>query len=180
MSSVSGVDVTSEIENLFREHQQLVYRTAYSVTGSKADAEDVLQSIFLRLLRRGLPADLKRNTAGYLYRAAINLSLDTLRSRKRRHPENGVEDMRMTAHPSVEEQPDDHARRRLREAVAQLRPRAVEIVVLRYVHDYTDVQIAKMLGTSRGTIAVGLFRARARLRTLLSHEAFANKSGGTR
>jgi DNA-directed RNA polymerase specialized sigma24 family protein len=52
----------------------------------------------------------------------------------------------------------------------------VEIVVLRYVHDYRDAEIAKMLGTSRGVIAVTLFRARVRLRRLLS----ADKPGGAR
>src|SRR4029453_15868070 len=60
-----GMALTSELEDLFREHHQLIYRTAYSVTGSKPDAEDVLQVIFLRLLRRGLPPDLLKNPKGY-------------------------------------------------------------------------------------------------------------------
>ena len=37
--------LTSELDDLFREHHQLIYRTAYSVTGSKPDAEDVLQEV---------------------------------------------------------------------------------------------------------------------------------------
>jgi RNA polymerase sigma factor (sigma-70 family) len=52
-------------------------------------------------------------------------------------------------------------------ALAQLKPRALEILLLHYKHDYSDVQIAKMLGTTRGTIAVALYRIRARLRKLL-------------
>ena len=52
-------------------------------------------------------------------------------------------------------------------AMASLKPRALEILLLHYKHDYSDAQIAELLGTSRGTIAVTLYRIRARLKTLL-------------
>jgi RNA polymerase sigma-70 factor (ECF subfamily) len=174
LPSARGVTLTSEIEVLFRDHHELIYRTAYSVTGSKPDAEDVLQTIFLRLLPRGLPPDHVQNPAGYLYRAAVNVSLDIVRNRRRRNPE-GRERTLVSVHPALQ-RPDTEREWRVREALAQLNPRAVEIVVLRYVHDYRDAEIAKMLGTSRGAIAVTLFRARVRLRTLLSPD----KSGGAR
>jgi RNA polymerase sigma-70 factor (ECF subfamily) len=163
--------LTSELEELFREHHRLIYRTAYSVTGNRVDAEDVLQVIFLRLLRRGLPPDLAQNPKGYLYRAAINLALDTVRSRKRR---DQVESDLVLVAPATPRPPDEERQQRLREAMGQLTPRAVEMVVLRHVHGYTDAEIAGMLGTSRGTIAVTLFRARRKLRTLLS------RAGGER
>ena len=51
--------------------------------------------------------------------------------------------------------------------MARLKPRALEILMLRYQRDYSDAQIAALLGTSRGVIAVTLYRIRARLRTLL-------------
>jgi hypothetical protein len=65
MSAVTAFKVTSqltdsEFDQLFREHYQLVYRTAFSVTRSAEDAEDVLQTIFMRLVRREFPPDLKR------------------------------------------------------------------------------------------------------------------------
>jgi len=41
------------------------------------------------------------------------------------------------------------------------------MLILRYEHDYTDAEIAGVLGTSRGVVAVTLFRARARLKKLL-------------
>src|SRR3982751_2835069 len=69
-----------ELERLFREHHDLVFRTAYRVTGSPADAEDVLQTVFLRLARRA-EVDLAPSPASYLHRAAINASLDLVRSR---------------------------------------------------------------------------------------------------
>src|SRR5687768_15593568 len=103
LPSAPGVTLTSELEDLFRDHHKLIFRTAYSVTGSKPDAEDVLQVIFLRLLRRGLPPDLEQNPAGYLYRAAINLSLDTVRSRQRRNVTDDVERVLVPVHPAVQE-----------------------------------------------------------------------------
>jgi RNA polymerase sigma factor (sigma-70 family) len=76
-----GVD---ELEAIFQEHNQLVYRTAYGVTGSAQEAEDVLQTVFLQLLRSGVPPGLRKNPKGYLYRAAVNQALNAVRSRRRR------------------------------------------------------------------------------------------------
>ena len=166
VSCAPGEALANAFEELFRSHYELVYRTAYSVTGNRSDAEDVLQTIFLRLLRR-LPPDFDRNPKGYLYRAAINLSLNLIRSRKRQAPADGLERLAapvdLTATAS-----EDPMRRYLLDAIAQLNPRAVEILILRYEHDYSDAQIARMLGTSRGAIAVTLFRTRARLKKLLA------------
>jgi RNA polymerase sigma-70 factor (ECF subfamily) len=169
LHSAPGVAVTSELEDLFQEHHQLIYRTAFSVTGNRSDAEDVLQIIFLRLLRRGLPPDLLKNPKGYLYRAAINMSLNTVRDRERRRTDSDSERVLTVVDPGAPPGLDDEVRRTLLNAIAQLNPRAVEILILRHVHDYSDAEIARMLGTSRGTVAVALFRARARLRKLLSH-----------
>src|SRR5215510_1073880 len=91
-SAVGGA-LAQDFEEIFRKHSQLVYRTAYSVTGSRADAEDVLQTIFLRLLQRNLPADFYKNPKGYLYRAAVNVALVTIRTRKRQRIDTGVEDL---------------------------------------------------------------------------------------
>ena len=52
----------------------------------------------------------------------------------------------------------------LREALSELNPKAAEIFVLKHVEGYDNSEIAQMLGTSRGTVAVLLFRARARLK----------------
>jgi RNA polymerase sigma factor (sigma-70 family) len=52
----------------------------------------------------------------------------------------------------------------VRQGLGELGSKAAEILILRHVHGYSDVEIAKFLGTSRGTVAVSLFRSRARLR----------------
>jgi len=152
-----------EFEELFRDHHVLVFRTAYSVTGNAQDAEDVLQTIFLRIIRREFPPSLRKNPKAYLYRAAINVSLNVIRSR--RHEIAG-ELMEMPI-AAVESNWSDELRKNLSRAITLLKPRAVEILVLHYEHNYSDAEIAKMLGTSRGTVAVSLYRSRKRLRKLL-------------
>src|SRR5262245_31309779 len=166
VSEVIPDSLEQELEKIFREHYRLAYRTAYAVTGSAEDAEDVVQTIFLRLVRREFPPDLKKNPAGYFYRAAVNVSLNAIRGRKRRMLAESP--ARPERHPAVPDSAsDEEIRRRLYEAVAELSPQAAHVLILRYVHDYSDAQIAKLLGTSRGTIAVSLYRSRARLRKLM-------------
>jgi RNA polymerase sigma factor (sigma-70 family) len=79
---------------------------------------------------------------------------------------DGVERL-LVAVPPPGSNPDSGLQRHLLAAMAQLKPRAVEILILHYEHDKSDAEIAKMLGTSRGTIAVALYRTRARLKKLL-------------
>src|SRR5437773_4510247 len=81
--SVSVMQSESTLEILFRQHSDRVFRTANRVTGSVADAEDVLQTVFLRLVRITESPGALENPEGYFARAAINASLDLLRSRKR-------------------------------------------------------------------------------------------------
>jgi RNA polymerase sigma-70 factor (ECF subfamily) len=165
-SDVSSEALAREFEEIFREHCQFVYRTAYSVTGNRPDAEDVLQNIFLKLLQREFPPDLKQTPRAYLYRAAVNVSLNVVRSRKSQRLSGDVELLEaITTVPMAD--PEEDVQRSLVDAIAKLKPSAVEILILRYSHGYSDAQIGRMLGKSRGTIAVTLYRARARLRKLL-------------
>lgn len=163
---VTNEPLAQEFDEIFREHSQMVYRTAFSVTGSPQDAEDVLQGVFLWLLRRGIPPGLKENPKAYLYRAAINLSLNTLRSR-RRHVLTDDHEHLESLSQSPQDNPNESLETRLADALSQLSPRAVEMLILRYEHNFSDAEIGKMLGASRGTIAVTLYRARARLKKLL-------------
>jgi RNA polymerase sigma factor (sigma-70 family) len=164
--SASGERLNQDLEEIFREHSRLVYRTAYSITGSWQDAEDVLQNVFLKLLEREGSLEFTTSAGAYLYRAAVNLSLNVVQSRKRQELTDDADSFELPA-PAPASSLDDEMRRILMDAIAQLRPRAVEILILHYEHNYSDAQIAKMLDTSRGVIAVTLYRARARLKKLV-------------
>jgi RNA polymerase sigma-70 factor (ECF subfamily) len=166
VSDVIVEALDQELERVFREHYQMTYRTAYGVIGIAEDAEDVVQTIFARLLRREFRPDLKKNPKAYLYRAAVNASLNVIKAKKRRLLTDEI-DAFAERPVLVEPASSEEIHRRLYEAVAELKPAAAHILVLRYVHDYSDAEIAKLLGTSRGTIAVSLYRSRTRLKKLL-------------
>jgi len=166
VSGGPGRRVKNEFEELFQEHYDLVYRTAYSILDNAADAEDVLQTVFLRLIRSGLPPRLRDNVKGYFYRAAVNVSLDVVRAKKRIELITDRERLEICPSPSDADL-SEQTHKRLAQAIAELSPEAAQILVLRYFHDYSDAQIAKLLGMSRGTIAVRLFRSRAHLKKLM-------------
>jgi len=157
-----------EIEKIFREHHQRVVQAAYRVTGSPSDAEDVLQSVFLRLLKKQQPPNTSENLGSYLHRAAVNAAIDLLRSRRSRKAV-ALEDVvdlipgGKDADPA-EQHRSGEIRDWLRGAVSQLSSQASEIFTLRYIEGYGNQEIAEMVGTSPGVVAVVLHRTRHRLR----------------
>ena len=165
VADVSREPDAQDFETLFRELSPMVYRTARALLGRPEEAEDIVQAIFLKLIERELPVVFRQDPRAYLYRAAVNMSLDVLRSRRRftfTHEVDGLESQ-PAATPVFEA--DHH--RRLRAALANLSPEAVQILVLRYVHGYSDGDIARLLGTSRGAVGLRFFRVRARLKKLV-------------
>ncbi len=134
------------------------------MTGNAADAEDVLQQVFLRLLRRGNTAEPLDNQESYLRRAAINLSLDAIRNRQeaRSVPWTHCTQVSRTSNPLPAQDQGD-LRDSLRRALATLTPRAAEVFALRYFEGYKNQEIARMLGISQVQVAVLLFRTRQQL-----------------
>src|SRR5262245_41667790 len=165
VAELGGEPDAQDFEVIFRQLSPMVYRTARALTGRPEEAEDIVQAIFLKLMERELPVVFRKDPRAYLYRAAVNMSLDVLRSRRRftfTHDVDGLESP-SAINPVFER--DHHLR--LRAALAQLSPEAVQIVVLRYVHGYSDAEIARLLGTSRGAVGLRFFRLRARLKKLV-------------
>lgn len=152
------------IERIFAEHKDLVFRAAYRVTGNSSDAEDVLQTVFLRLLRLEEPPEIRHQRA-YLHRAAVNASLDLLRARKdsQNLPLEDQPEMAGSASASSSQETSE-LRAWLRRALAKLNPRWAEMFVLRFIEDYSNREIARMLGTSAAVVAVALHQTRAQLR----------------
>jgi RNA polymerase sigma-70 factor, ECF subfamily len=159
-----------DLEGLFREHHDRVFRAAYRVTGSVVDAEDVLQTVFLRLSRRdnGGNLSLEPNPGSYLHRAAINASLDLLRQRARTETVP-IDDVTMVLAASPGLSPELQQRNRelrdcLRRAISKLGEKSAEMFVLKYYEGYDNIEIAKLMGTSAMVVGVLLHRARARVK----------------
>ena len=163
----------SELETLFQAHHGRVFRTAQRITGSTADAEDVLQTVFLRLVKGQEGYDWSQNPEAYLSRAAINASLDLLRSRTR-SKSVALDESEIEAIPSTYHNPETvHADRELqalvRQAVSRLGKTAGEMFVLRYYEGFDNKEIASLLKTSPLVVGVVLHRARTKLRKEIGH-----------
>src|SRR5262252_378319 len=81
IAAMAGEEPEPGLEEIFLGHKDLVFRAAYRITGNVGDAEDVLQTVFLRLLRHEEANEI-RNLPAYLHRSAVNASLDVLRRNK--------------------------------------------------------------------------------------------------
>ena len=152
------------LEQTFIEHKDLIFRAAYRITGNVVDAEDVLQTVFLRLVRQQGTGEI-RSLPAYLHRSAVNASLDLLRRRRDARtvplddePNHDAAVSADNAAPSVE------IREWLRQALAKLNPRWAEMFVLRFIEDYNNREIARMMETSPAVVAVVLHRTRALLK----------------
>ncbi len=157
-----------ELAILFREHHEHIFRAAYRVTGSTADAEDVLQTVFLRLVKRRGLIDLEASTRSYLTRAAVNAALDLLRARGRANAVS-LEDVEAVLAETRDRGPaaqheEREMRRVVQRAVARLGETAAEMFVLRYFEGFDNREIARMLNTSQMVVAVTLHRSRRRMR----------------
>jgi RNA polymerase sigma factor (sigma-70 family) len=157
------------LSQLFREHHRRVLTAAYRITGSMADAEDVTQAVFMRLVSGGGPPI--TNAGSYLYRAAINGALDLLRRRKTASTEPLQEAAGIPA-AGPGSSPETVVSNRelggwLRLAISQLPPRAAEMFSLRYVEELGNREIATLMGTSQAVVAVTLHHARSKLKKRL-------------
>jgi RNA polymerase sigma-70 factor, ECF subfamily len=155
-------------EEIYRRHAPRVYSLAYRLTGSLADAEDLLQEAFL-LIHRKLDSFKGDSALGtWIYRLATNCCVDFLRSRQ--HREDQATDTLDEALP-----PTPRATGALRvehldleRAIARLPPGYRSAFVLHDVEGFGHNEVAAMLGIAEGTSKSQVHKARMRLRDLLA------------
>jgi RNA polymerase sigma-70 factor (ECF subfamily) len=154
------------LEDLFQAHHARVFRAAYRITGNPSDAEDVLQNVFLRLMRQDRAVHID-NIESYLCRAAINAALDLVRARHdARKVALEVVAPVLSADPHL--QPDRRQsavelRSFVRDALTRVSARAAEMFALRYFEGYDNPEIARMLDATVTNVAVTLHRTRGEL-----------------
>ena len=140
-----------------------MFSAALRVTGNPADAEDVLQVVFLRVLSReerraGVPGEDVALPAAYFKRAAVNAAVDVLR-RREFHAESGYDDRAPHAavHPHV------LLKERLRRAIAALDSEDASLFLLRHVEGLSIEELGGMFKMEKNNVAVRLHRIRRRL-----------------
>lgn len=155
-------------EELYRQHSARLFNLAWRMCGTRADAEDLLQEIFL-LAYRKLPEFRGDSAVGtWLYRLAMNRCLDHLKSRQTRA--SGVTtELDEETMPGPKLVADGGLRRiDLERAIARLPEGARAAFVLHDVEGFQHHEIATILGISEGTSKSQVHKARLKLRALLT------------
>jgi RNA polymerase sigma-70 factor (ECF subfamily) len=160
---------------LYRRHHAAVYRFARLMTGSGALAEDVVQEVFLVLMRNAARYDAGRSSLStYLYGVARHQTRRRL-SRERRFVAFDDEAVERTSvaryEPSAELERQDDLQR-LRCAILSLPSRYREVLVLCDLHDVSYADAAATIGCALGTVRSRLHRARQLLGEKMRRSAF--------
>jgi RNA polymerase sigma-70 factor, ECF subfamily len=171
-----GGDELQMFRHIVQEHQDRIFRLALSMTGDRAGAEDITQDVFLRAYR-AYPSFRNNAAVGtWLYRIAVNLSLDAL-TRKGKNSRN-ISDVLLDGDATFpsDRHEDDLERaaassllgEHVRHALDGLSPRERAVFVLRHYEDMPLKDVAATLSIRVGTVKSLLFRAMVKLQKRLS------------
>lgn len=166
--SVEGARSELDLTALAETYSGLLFRVAYSVLRSRAEAEDVAQDVFVRILKRSPDLLTVRDLRVWLVRITWNLSIDR---RRRIRPEQIDEDFAKslvaTNAPADEALGDAQRMKAVLRELEKL-PRAErQVLLLSTVEELETPEVAKVLGRSESAVRALLFRARTRLRERL-------------
>ena len=149
-----------EPAELARAYAPAIYRLAYARTGSRADAEDIMQEVFVRLLRAGPDFADRAHARAWLLRVAANCANDWFRAPWRRREGPLTDSL-----PAPEYEDGGVV-----EAVLALPAKYRTAVHLYYYEELSVAEIAKITGKSESAVKSRLFRARAMLREALKED----------
>jgi len=169
-------------DQLVRHYQGRIYALVYNMTSNKEDAEDLVQDVFVKAYASLKQFEGKSSFYTWVYRIAINRTLNFLKKRQR-HPklslnevEDGVERDPAYVELSARESPFRDAtlselQEKLNRALMTLSEKHRTVVVLHDIQGVPHEEIAKMIGCSQGTVRSRLFYARQQLQAELSEFA---------
>ena len=170
------------IQHVIAANNQRLYRTAWSILNSRADAEEAVQAAYLAAFANIRAFEGRSALSTWLTRIVVNEALGRKRAeqRRRKHLERqGVavmDDYRDTLMRGSEAEVPDSAvareqiRKLLEQAVADLPDPFRTVFVLREVEGLTNEETAEILGVPPATVKTRLFRGRRKLKEMLAPE----------
>lgn len=164
---------TAAFELLVRQYQQEIYRLAYRMTRNAEDAKDLAQEAFVAAYRSLGSFRGHSRFSTWLYRIAMNLCLNHLKSGSRQDPAEVAGNLADQRADSLGALLLDERDRALAEAIEALPPQQKATLTLRVQQGLSHKEIAEVLGCSEGTAKANYFHAvRALQRRLQAfHEA---------
>ena len=154
----------AEAERLVYTYSDLILRLSYTYLKSTHDAEDICQTVFLKLLTSGQTFASPAHEKAWIIRTTANACKDLLRSAHRRR----TVALEAAATTPAPEAPDSA----VLEAVMALPENYREAVYLHYFEGYSVREIAGLLGRSEAAVTAHLSRGRHKLRTTLGGEYY--------
>lgn len=166
--SMEGARSEVDLAALVETYSALLFRVAHSVLRSRAEAEDVVQDVFVRVLEHRRSLSAVRDLRVWLIRIAWNLALDR---RRRIRPEQMDEifAQSLVASSVPADQALDEAER-MKSVLRELErlPRGERhVLLLSAIEELETAEMAEVLGRSESAVRALLFRARTRLRERL-------------
>jgi RNA polymerase sigma-70 factor, ECF subfamily len=150
---------------LFEAHRDRVYSLALHFMGDRTAAEDITQSVFLKLFGGAgrFRGDARPGT--WLYRLVANACIDEHRRRRRLVPIAAASDRLLPAsdRPQEESLASEETGEAVRAAVVRLPPKLRLPILMRYLEGLSYGEIAAALGCSKGTVASRLNRGHREL-----------------
>lgn len=169
-------------DELVRRYHGKLYGVLYNMTGNKEDAEDMIQEVFITAYKALPRFEGKASFYTWLYRIAVNRTINFLKKRKNRatlsleEMDTAVERDEAYVERMARDNPFRDAtltelQEKLNKAIMALSENHRAVVVLHDIEGVPHEEIGKMLGCSSGTIRSRLFYARRELQSLLSEFA---------
>jgi len=149
-------EATESFEQVLRQRETQVLRTAFRILGNWADAEDVAQEVFLRLHRHGLDFANDGATGAWLYRVTVNLCIDRTRLAR---PSQELSDVPSAARSAEAAVLIEEKKQRLMSALAMLPTKERAAVVLREIEGLSTAEVAAALGSSEVTVRSQISKA---------------------
>lgn len=162
--------------SLVRRYEKKMLRYVTGVLGQMADAEDVVQEVFLKAYRNMRSFDVKRKFSSWLYRIAHNEAINAIK--KRRHdPLLFFDADTLFPHPLSAEKTDQaveekELRQTLEKSLNALPPKYREPMILHYMQELGYQEIADILHVPIGTVGVRLKRAKLKLKLLIKRTGY--------
>jgi RNA polymerase sigma-70 factor, ECF subfamily len=168
LSSVESSRVEVDLADLVASYSALLFRVVHSVLRSRAEAEDTVQDVFVRVLEHRHSLAAVRDMRVWLVRIAWNLAIDR---RRKIRPEQMDDDFAqsLVARNVPADKALDEAQR-MRSVLSELErlPKGERhVLLLSAIEELRTVEIAEVLGRSESAVRALLFRARKRLRERL-------------
>jgi RNA polymerase sigma factor (sigma-70 family) len=159
-------------EALFERHAPAILGFAGRMLGTRHDAEEICQEVFLKMIASAHQYDERAPLMSWLLSIAANACRDQLRQRKRTSPLplSSAEHLAAPAPSAASVLADEQQRRSVERALQALSPEQREAVVLARYHGLPYQQVARTLGITEGAVKTRVCRAVETLRCLLSAE----------